>query len=969
MFRQKFVIMGLGLFLLFTRSLGQPAVGRDYLITVYNDKTQLPQNSVRSMQIDSLGFYWIATEMGLARFDGQNFRVFNTQNTPILTDNRMQIVCQLKGDLYTIDGRGKLFHINAGCQLLEKVPDQEKLLRAIFKSYIATYSIIQFIVEIANEREIPPIKLWYKDTLYKLNKEMSFVKSVSRTPLQEECSFTGPAAQYIKSIGNDYRYTFFHQDSLLFLSVNNRVFAITKSLRGFESRVLIDSLPFLDVMSFIYDARNQLYAVGSATYGLSIIRPRDFTTHTVPDKSKNCIYAQVSMGPRRLLASNGDIYYQDGRVNPLYEKAADLNIFSFLRDSNNQFYFGKNAYLLRTDSTLTGGKMYDTKLGDIRGLVQDREGAIWMGSYSDLFRLKNDSIVRMFTVPRAAFGWIEMILPQSEDSIWVAARNGLYLFNPKTGTSKIIPGMENKYVRLIKRLNDGSLWLGTYGQGFYLLHNNQFKQMPIDPGGSLLNVHCIIEDKHGFLWMPTNKGLFQFLKTDLYQYASRPDSGIYYHYYGEPAGFNTSEFNGGCTPCSVTFANGTYSLPSMNGLVWFNPDSINSLHPTAALIIDRVTVNNEILTCNSPKLLLGTGKQTVVLDITSPYMGDPHNLKIEYRIPGYSDIWEPLKNGQVILANLPYGDYIVEIRKRVGFGWSNYIYKQLPVSIASPWYFTWWFLAALILGLIGIIYATLHWRTRYLARNNEMLEQIITERTNELLQTNEFKENLTNILIHDLRSPMKFMSLIASRLHTKLAAKTSSEQVEEMARDLKSNALEIYNFIEETTIWIKSKQKNFSSKKERFKLADLLVELEHFFTGSVYLNGNTIVFEKAEFFVTDSYFNVLKVVLRNLIDNANKFTRHGNITVSARREPSLVVISILDNGKGIPDNVASFLENRSTDGSQLNVGLGFIIIKDMLRVLNAFVHVNENPGGGSVVSVHLPQVTHANGNDTATERL
>src|SRR5689334_4149010 len=53
----------------------------------WQTETGLPQNTVHSVAQTSDGYIWVATEEGLARFDGAGFRVFDKQNTPQLRSN------------------------------------------------------------------------------------------------------------------------------------------------------------------------------------------------------------------------------------------------------------------------------------------------------------------------------------------------------------------------------------------------------------------------------------------------------------------------------------------------------------------------------------------------------------------------------------------------------------------------------------------------------------------------------------------------------------------------------------------------------------------------------------------------------------------------------------------------------------------------------------------------------------------
>ena len=50
------------------------------------DTEHLPQNSVKSIAPDKYGFIWMTTENGLVRFDGKNFKTYNTNNINTLSN-------------------------------------------------------------------------------------------------------------------------------------------------------------------------------------------------------------------------------------------------------------------------------------------------------------------------------------------------------------------------------------------------------------------------------------------------------------------------------------------------------------------------------------------------------------------------------------------------------------------------------------------------------------------------------------------------------------------------------------------------------------------------------------------------------------------------------------------------------------------------------------------------------------------
>src|SRR5215470_6074651 len=59
----------------------------EYRFDVWTADSGLPQNSVRAIVQSMDGYLWVATQDGLARFDGVRFTVFNKGNTPGITTN------------------------------------------------------------------------------------------------------------------------------------------------------------------------------------------------------------------------------------------------------------------------------------------------------------------------------------------------------------------------------------------------------------------------------------------------------------------------------------------------------------------------------------------------------------------------------------------------------------------------------------------------------------------------------------------------------------------------------------------------------------------------------------------------------------------------------------------------------------------------------------------------------------------
>jgi len=104
----------------------------------------------------------------------------------------------------------------------------------------------------------------------------------------------------------------------------------------------------------------------------------------------------------------------------------------------------------------------------------------------------------------------------------------------------------------------------------------------------------------------------------------------------------------------------------------------------------------------------------------------------------------------------------------------------------------------------------------------------------------------------------------------------------------------------------------------------------------------------------------LKMVLKNLVGNAIKFTERGSITVTARRVNGRVDIGVTDTGMGIARDAIPVIFDafRQVDQSsaqrQGGAGLGLYITRRLLDLLGGTITVDSELGRGSTFRVSLP---------------
>ena len=110
---------------------------------------------------------------------------------------------------------------------------------------------------------------------------------------------------------------------------------------------------------------------------------------------------------------------------------------------------------------------------------------------------------------------------------------------------------------------------------------------------------------------------------------------------------------------------------------------------------------------------------------------------------------------------------------------------------------------------------------------------------------------------------------------------------------------------------------------------------------------------------------MIKIVLRNLITNAIKFTpQNGSIQISSTLADGFVTIAVHDTGIGIKDKdkpkIFSFTSHTTLGtGNEKGTGIGLKICKDFIELNKGRIWMESTEGEGSTFYVSIPQDAHA----------
>lgn len=227
-----------------------------------------------------------------------------------------------------------------------------------------------------------------------------------------------------------------------------------------------------------------------------------------------------------------------------------------------------------------------------------------------------------------------------------------------------------------------------------------------------------------------------------------------------------------------------------------------------------------------------------------------------------------------------------------------------------------------------------------------------------LSRINDANGKLLSIIAHDLRSPI---SSISSLIDMYQNADLSNDEMKELTLEMKTEVVNTSHLLDNLLQWAVSQFKDEVQKPVRINLLNLSKEAGSIWAERIRSKSNKLVYKIDESLTIVSDENYLKFIIRNLINNANKFTSKGIITVSAKQSDSEIYISVSDTGVGMTEDQISRLFNweqrtslPGTDGEK-GTGLGLQVCYEFAKKLNGEIHVKSIVGEGTEFEIVLPK--------------
>ncbi len=441
-------------------------------------------------------------------------------------------------------------------------------------------------------------------------------------------------------------------------------------------------------------------------------------------------------------SARGRLANHQERIGGTGGSTADNRIMSLYRDSRGFLWAGtKGSGLFRAgDDDFIH---VDGSYSSVYTIQEDRYGRIWavtqgggvhlINSYGEIEKTLEAPVLPTLTFRTMLISGDRVYLGSADNGLIVLDLEGNLVrhYNPEDREH----GLHGAHIMSIFMSSDGTLWVGTSGGGLHRYNstNDSFDQYTTENGLPNNTVYGILEDHDKRLWISTNKGLAVL-------YPETMDITVF----TVADGLQSNEFNSGA---ALSGRNSTLYMGGVNGLTYFDPDSLTRNDTAPETLLTGVSINNRQIHVGEtvhnrvliPRALnfmdeleLTRDELVVTLDFKALHFSAPQNNSYAYYLEGLESDWNYTGTSiHSTYTNLSPGSYLFHYKAANAYGvWSQD--KSIALVVKPKFYEYLIFKVGMAILLVTFILIIILLYLSKTEEKNLMLENRVRERTKEL---------------------------------------------------------------------------------------------------------------------------------------------------------------------------------------------------------------------------------------------
>ena len=510
----------------------------------------LPQNTVPVLLQSRDGFLWVGTELGLARFDGVSFRLFNHATNATFPD--AEIRCLLDagdGSLWVGTGDGLVRWTNGGATLLttrEGLPSNSiRGLAQTTDGAVWAWTEAGLARQVGRRFEAAPTENGWPGTgitSIAAGSDGSLWVGTTRGPAEFRGGHWNPESNANPSGLGPFSLVKATTSGDLLVSGGNGVFlghskAWTEVLA--KAELPADGINFLDRLAdgTVAVASKSVVILAQGEHLTDRVIRRFAVSRELPGTRiesmfadrEGCLWVGTNRGLARISLNSHRAQDAAIQLLPPTDPLASNAVVSLLEDREGDLWAGTETaglHILRDTRFRVIGSSDGLSSDATTAIVQDSRGAIWIGTREDGLNRVLDgpggklTVIGLSTANGLLSNVILSLAGAPDGVIWAGTPDGLNRIGPDgIGSFTSADGLADDFIRSVWVAPDGSVWIGTRRGLTHMDHGGFQTLTQADGLGSNL-VGAVLGTADGDLWIATLNGLSRLHQGRLKNYTT-----------------------------------------------------------------------------------------------------------------------------------------------------------------------------------------------------------------------------------------------------------------------------------------------------------------------------------------------------------------------------------------------------------------------------------------------------------------